>query len=254
MIRYARLDALRGAAVVWMAAFHLSFDLNHFGWWQPRQDFYHDPWWTLQRTAILSLFLWCAGVGQAVACQSWWTDAARSGNRWTRAFWRRWVQIAGCAVLVSLGSAWMFPHSWISFGVLHGMAVMLLLVRCAAAWSNRAIAVVSVCMLVVPWVLSHPLFDQRWWQWVGLVTRKPVTEDFVPVLPWCGVMGLGLLCGRWMLRHRPHWLRADLPRVMVPLAGLGRWSLSFYMLHQPVFIGLILAWSAWWGAGGTMRP
>ena len=32
------------------------------------------------------------------------------------------------------------------------------------------------------------------------------------------------------------------------MAGLGRWSLSFYMLHQPVFIGGILAgrWLGWW--------
>jgi peptidoglycan/LPS O-acetylase OafA/YrhL len=31
------------------------------------------------------------------------------------------------------------------------------------------------------------------------------------------------------------------PAVLRPLAALGRWSLSFYMLHQPVLIGAILA-------------
>ena len=29
--RFARLDALRGIAIVWMAVFHFCFDLNHFG-------------------------------------------------------------------------------------------------------------------------------------------------------------------------------------------------------------------------------
>ena len=29
--RFDRLDALRGLAIVWMALFHFSFDLNHFG-------------------------------------------------------------------------------------------------------------------------------------------------------------------------------------------------------------------------------
>ncbi|MGZ5237706.1 MAG: heparan-alpha-glucosaminide N-acetyltransferase domain-containing protein, partial [Caldimonas sp.] len=29
--RFDRLDALRGVAIVWMAIFHFSYDLNYFG-------------------------------------------------------------------------------------------------------------------------------------------------------------------------------------------------------------------------------
>ena len=60
--RFDRLDALRGVAIVWMAAFHFCFDLNYFGFIQ--QNFYSDPMWTLQRTCIVTLFLLCAGAGQ----------------------------------------------------------------------------------------------------------------------------------------------------------------------------------------------
>ena len=49
------IDALRGAAIVWMTLFHFCFDLNHAGF--IRQDFYSDPFWTWQRSAIVSLFL-----------------------------------------------------------------------------------------------------------------------------------------------------------------------------------------------------
>jgi uncharacterized membrane protein len=229
--RFDRLDALRGAAIVWMAGFHLCFDLNHFGWLQPRQDFYADPFWTVQRTCIVSLFLLCAGLGQAAALDA--------GQRWPR-FWRRWLQVAGCALLVSAASAWMFPRSWISFGVLHGMAVMLLACRLVAPL-GRGLWLLGLAALVLPLLVQHPFFDTRLTNWVGLVTRKPVTEDFVPVLPWFGVMCAGLAAGQWLLRERRAWVQASVHPVLRPLAGLGRWSLSFYMVHQPVFIGLLMA-------------
>jgi len=45
--------------------------------------------------------------------------------------------------------------------------------------------------------------------------------------------------GQWVLTHRRAWLTGPLPSVLQPLAVLGRWSLSFYMLHQPVLIGVL---------------
>jgi uncharacterized membrane protein len=237
-LRFDRLDALRGLAMVWMAAYHLGFDLNVYGLLQPRQNFYHDPFWTSQRTAIVSLFLLCAGVGQALALQA--------GQGWPR-FWRRWAQVAGCALLVSLGSAWMFPRSWIGFGVLHGMAVMLILARLASPLRG-GLWLLGALAIVLPWFVKHPFFDTPFTHWVGLVTRKPVTEDWVPVLPWLGVMLWGLAAGQWLQAQRPGWLAGAVPAALRPLALLGRWPLSFYMLHQPVFIGALLGGRTlgWW--------
>jgi uncharacterized membrane protein len=232
--RFERLDALRGVAIVWMALFHFCFDLNHFGFLTPRQQFTADPLWTTQRTCIVTLFLFCAGIGQAIALGQ--------GQSWAR-FWRRWARIAGCALLVSIGSAWMFPHSWISFGVLHGIAVMLILVRCMAPlrpwlWWLGALAI------ALPLLWRHEVFNGPWLRWIGLVTRKPVTEDYVPVLPWLGVMLWGVAAGQWLQACRPGWLQGATPRAARGLALLGRWSLSFYMVHQPVLIGLVMAAAA----------
>lgn len=242
--RYDAIDALRGVAMVWMTVFHFCFDLSHFGWW--RQDFYHDPVWTLQRTAIVSLFLFCAGLGQAVA-QS-------QALGWGR-FFRRWWQIAACALLVTLGSWLMFPRSFIYFGVLHGMAVMLLVARLTAGW-GRWLWAAGLLALLAP-LAAHALLggvlagwasnlDARWLNWLGLVSRKPITEDYVPVLPWLGVLWWGLAAGQWLLAHRRRWLAAPVPPAMAPLALLallallGRWSLPYYMLHQPVMIVALL--------------
>jgi len=233
--RFDRVDALRALAMWWMTAYHFAFDLEFFGWLQA--DFYRDPFWTLQRTAIVSLFLFCAGLGQAVA--------SAQGQSWSR-FWRRWAQVAGCALLVSAGSWWMFPNSYIYFGVLHGMAVMLLLVRLSARWPTPVLLVgVGLAWLAPPLaagvIAAQPALDwlnTAWANWLGLISHKPITEDYVPVLPWLGVMWTGLLAGRWALRRRPSLLSGPSPR---PLSTLGRWSLSYYMLHQPVLLGLLTA-------------
>jgi uncharacterized membrane protein len=232
--RFDRLDALRGTAIVWMAVFHFCFDLNHYKLLSPAQNFYADPFWTVQRAVIVTMFMFVAGLSQAVA-----HDA---GQGWPR-FWKRWAQIAAGAALVSAGSALMFPKSWISFGVLHGFAVMLLLARVAAPLRGW-LWPLGLLLVVLPQLVQHPFFDTRLTNWVGLVTRKPVTEDFAPVLPWLGVMLWGLAAGQWLLTHRRAAISGALPSLLQPLAALGRWSLSFYMLHQPVLIGVILAWLA----------
>ncbi|MGA0611039.1 DUF1624 domain-containing protein [Caldimonas sp. KR1-144] len=231
--RYDRLDALRGVAIVWMAVFHFCFDLAHFklvGW-----NFRSDPLWTVQRTMIVSLFLFTAGLSQAVA--------QAQGQRWPR-FWRRWAQIVACALLVSAGSALMFPRTFIYFGVLHGIAVMLVIARLSGSW-GRWLWLAGLLAIAAPHLVQIEAFNGRALNWTGLVTRKPATEDYVPLLPWLGVMWWGLAAGQWLLRERPSWLQGGLPRAAHPLALLGRWSLSFYMLHQPVLIGLIMA-AMWW--------
>ena len=226
--RFDRLDALRGAAIVWMAVYHFFFDADHLGLIQ--EDFKHDQFWLVQRTSIVSLFLFCAGMGQAIALHR--------GQSWRR-FAHRWAQIVFCAMLVTFGSWLMFPRTFIYFGILHGIAVMLVLARLAAPlgawlWPLGALAI------ALPQLLQHPFFDTRWTNWVGLVTRKPITEDFVPLLPWLGVMVWGLAAGQWTLRQRPQWLAGSILTSAAPLAFLGRWSLSFYMLHQPVLIGALM--------------
>jgi uncharacterized membrane protein len=228
--RFDRIDALRGVAIVWMTIFHFCFDLSHFGWL--KQDFYRDPFWTWQRTAIVSLFLFCAGLGQAMAFAQ--------GQGWPR-FWRRWAQVAGCALLVSAGSWLVFKDRFIYFGVLHGIALMLVIVRLTGAW-GRWLWLAGAIAIALPWLAPPPpeLFDSRALNWLGWISRKPLTEDYVPLFPWLGVMWWGMAAGAWLLEQRPQWVRGPLPSAAAPLAWLGRWSLSWYMVHQPLLFGLLL--------------
>lgn len=247
--RFDSLDALRGMAIVWMTVFHACFDLNHFGYLT--QNFYVDPFWTWQRTAIVSLFLGCAGLGQAAA-QVRQVPLAR--------FMRRWSAIAGCALLVSAGSYAVFPQSYIYFGVLHGMAVMLLLLRLVGRQRLAYLAAFALACLVLPVLYRHfsqdlpaqwvGLLNHKAFSVLGLVTAKPHTEDYVPLLPWFGVMLLGYVWGRHLLRNPASqlggYLRQPARRpVAKAMAWLGRRSLPYYMLHQLVLLGALSLLAHW---------
>jgi uncharacterized membrane protein len=230
--RYERLDALRGFAMLWMAIFHFDFDLNHFGFVKPRQAFFVDPFWTWQRSAILGTFLFTAGASLAIAM-------AR-GQTWG-GFMRRWWQIAACAALVSVATWVVFPGAWVWFGVLHGMAVMLLLTRGLASLGVPRIVLLALgaaLVLVAPQFQTVDM-EHTAVRWLGMGLTKPVTQDWVPLVPWMGVMLIGFALGQWAWLHRRAWLARPVAPAVTPLVTLGQWSLSFYMVHQPLFFGLL---------------
>jgi len=242
--RFEALDALRGLAMVWMTGFHFCFDLNQFGF--IKQDFYTDPLWTWQRTFILSLFLFCAGMGQAMA--------VAQGQSWPR-FWRRWGQVVACALLVTAGSWCMYPQSFIYFGVLHGIALMLIIVRLTAHW-GAWLWLLGGVVIAIKYIAVHAisagttaelihLFNSPALNWLGVITRKPITEDYVPLLPWLGVMWWGAAAGAWWYGRTGYGLSQQMMPVLRPLVMIGRWSLSYYMVHQPLLIGSLMALRVW---------
>jgi uncharacterized membrane protein len=236
--RFDRLDALRGVAIVWMTVYHFCFDLNYFGW--IRQDFYHDPVWTWQRSAIVSLFLLCAGAGQAVALHQ--------GQTWEK-FWRRWAQVALCALLVSVVSFGANSKTFIYFGVLHGIAAMLIIVRLTAHWGAwlwplGALAIASkfIAFHAVSAASSLQFLNERGFNIVGWISKLPITEDYVPIFPWLGVMWWGVAAAQWLLTNRRDVMTGGISPSARPLhwlAWLGTWSLAWYMVHQPVMMGVM---------------
>jgi len=225
--RYPLVDALRGTAVLLMVIYHFSFDLNYFK--QVHFDFYHDPFWLGFRTLIVSLFLLLVGVSLHLA--------TRFGLD-RRRYLRRLALLACCALLVSLGSYLVFPASMIYFGILHFIffASLLGLVMLRFYWINL---IAGLGLIMLGWRFQHPLFDLPALQWIGLMTHKPITEDYVPLLPWFGVVMIGLFLGRkffngsWVPvgRWQGRWQQA--------LMLGGRHSLLIYMIHQPLLFGLL---------------
>jgi uncharacterized membrane protein len=225
-VRIAGLDALRGIAIVAMVVYHFCFDLRYFR--LARWDFEHDPFWLTARAAILSSFLMIAGISAALARRD-----PRADARWSRHV----AMIAGAAALVTAASLMMFPRSFIWFGVLHAIAVSLIIARPLTGRPGAA-ALAGIAVIIAGLTLSSPLFDNRALGWLGFMTQKPVTEDYVPIFPWTGVLLLGIAAGH-ALSQNGFALLAPLGRAPRALRFLGRHSLAVYLVHQPVLLGAL---------------
>lgn len=245
--RYPVVDMARGAAIMLMFVYHFAFDLHYYG--AVTIDFNHDPFWLGLRTLIVSLFLAVAGVS---------LHLATAGGINKRAFTRRLLQVAGCAGLVSMASYVMFPKSMIFFGILHFIAVasVLGLLFHRLFWLNLAL---GLGLIVAGLTFQHVWFDQPGWQWVGFMTHKPITEDYVPLIPWFGVVLIGLFMGKWIFRcawmHKcrngtmpesgqrntvPPFVRRQEKKPFARLLAFGgRHSLPIYMLHQPLLFAVL---------------
>lgn len=236
--RIGAVDALRGAAICMMIVYHAAFDLN---WFQIiSADFNHHPFWLGFRDLIVSSFLLMVGVSLVLA--------ARAGIS-PRRFWRRIALVGACALLVTVGSYAAFPKTFITFGILHCIVVSSILGWPLVRFPRAALlvgivvivagAAIGVALFDPPWLNGVALFDLPWFNWVGLMTHRPATEDYVPVLPWFGVVLIGISAGGWLLERRRHVLHRISRASPQWLTWLGRHSLLVYMVHQPIMIGML---------------
>ena len=207
-----------------MVAYHFCFDLNYFG--IIHQDMNHDRFWLASRALIVSLFLLLVGTSLVLA----------SGME-SRHFWKRQARLLAAALAVTVGSYAMFPKSYIYFGILHFIFVASLIGRLFLNFPKAALAS-GLFVIALGLNYSSRIFDLPFMNWIGLMTYKPYTEDYVPLFPWLGVVLIGIFLGNLLVaKSQPKWLFADFPAFRFP-SILGRHSLAIYLLHQPILIGI----------------
>jgi len=209
-----------------MVIYHFAFDLRFYR--VIAADFEHDPFWLGFRALIVTSFLLLVGVSLVLA------DRAEAPPAH---FWKRVGVIAACAVAASAGSWIVFPQTFITFGILHCIAAASILAWPLVRRPLLAFAI-GIAVIAAGLALSHPFFDTRACSWLGFTTHKPATEDYVPLFPWAGVVFVGVAIG--------HALAGTGFRPLAPLAATPRWltfigrhSLVFYMIHQPLLLGAL---------------
>ena len=224
--RLAVIDVARGLAIAQMVVYHCCYDLSHFGWIHAVLT--REPGWVAWRTAIVTQFLFLVGLSLSLR-------GSPAGGR--AVFTRRWWQIAACAALVSVGSAVIFGPRWIWFGVLHFVVVAQVLVT-PLRRLGPANVLLGAVLLVLGGTVQLPAFAPDALSWIGFSPVKPLTEDFVPLMLWIGVVVIGLGVGNVWQRSAGRFAAALRDWRGVPmLVAIGRWPLTIYMVHQPVLFG-----------------
>jgi uncharacterized membrane protein len=221
--RIGLIDALRGCAIIAMIGYHALWDATLFGF-VGAEIILSRPAMAAQ-ALILGSFVLLAGASLVLA--------TRNGIDWPRLL-RRFLVLAGAALAITIVTVWLFPETYVFFGVLHALALFTLIGLPFLRLPTPAAAVAAVVTIALPMLFSDPVFTNRWLAWIGFYPTSPPTNDLVPVFPWFGVFLIGIAGMRWLIESG---LSQRLPHAGGVLASAGRWSLLIYLAHQPLLFG-----------------
>lgn len=222
--RLKLIDQFRGIAVVLMAIFHFSYDLSVFGFLTFEMNGGFFTWF---RFVIVTLFFTSVGASLFLA--------HTPVIRW-RKFWTRELKIVLGAIVITVSTLFMYPRSWVWFGVLHFIALASLLVLPFLRIPRTALITgVAIFLLynLTDWFNLNFL-------WVAL--KEPLhlpsgTQDLTRLIPWLGMVMIGIYLGSVSF----FGLRSlSLGALAKPIDFISRHSLIIYLVHQPPLFGL--AW------------
>lgn len=234
--RFGWLDILRGAALIAMASYHFMWDLADFGYVEP--DFPSTGLPRIYARVIASTFLFLAGFSLYLA--------HRNGIRW-RSFGTRMGKIVAAAALVTVATYFAMPQGFIFFGILHEIALASLIGLLFLRVPAIVTLTVAAVFIAVPQYYRFETLDEPWFWWIGLSTHVKISFDYVPVFPWLGAVLIGLATARlstgWLIARQNSLGISVTNRAGKFFTFLGRHSLVFYLIHQPVLIALLYVFS-----------
>lgn len=226
------MDAVRGVAIVFVALYHLIYDLDNLagypiasttGFWGAFADF----------SAFMFVFL--VGVSLTLSF------ARAQGDGLFVKYLRRGLRIFAYGMLITLVFWFLDFGGWVIFGILHliGVSIILAYPFMRLRYVNLLLGLVLVAAgiyLQVQNVISGAV-------WLAPLGISPDLSmpDYRPLLPWFGVVLLGLFTGNVVLEQGEQIPSPKKPGPLKPLAFLGRNTLFIYLVHQPVIVAALVA-------------
>ena len=224
------MDAARGVAIIMMVVYHLTYDLDAFGGYGIAAT---TGFWARFADATASLFLFLVGVSLAIS-------HARSGGDRFGKYLLRGLRIFGYGMVLTVVFL-VFGMGIVAFGILHLIGVSIIL---AYPFLNLRLSNFLLGALVFAagmYVMAQDPVGSPWLLPFGVVPEGWLMPDYRPLLPWFGVVLIGLGFGNAVYGGgtRPVILPRKTPVAARPLLPLGKNSLAIYLVHQPILILLL---------------
>ncbi|TCD13240.1 heparan-alpha-glucosaminide N-acetyltransferase [Oricola cellulosilytica] len=234
--RIELIDLTRGLALVAMAIYHFTWDLEFFGYLQAGITGQGPLKWFAR--SIASSFLILVGISLILA--------HHRGIRW-RAYLRRITVVAVAAAAITVATYFFTPDTYVFFGILHHIAVASLLALIFLQWPAGALVAIAALWFIIGGQYEPPAFSDPALLWAGLSPVLPRSNDYVPLFPWFGMVLLGMALAKASLRSGVVETLAQRSTREIPgargLRFIGRHSLITYLVHQPVLIAIVFVFS-----------
>ena len=233
--RLEEVDALRGVAIVMMVIYHLMWNLLFFG--LVTNIALQSGFWKYFQRTTASTFIFLVGVSLVLSynrlCQKGFDDFAIFQR-----FLGRGLRIFGFGMVIGLIVRLAGTGS-VDFGVLHliGFAIIAAYPFLRLIWVNIGLWAI---LNIGGFFLQSMIVETKWLVWLGFKPPFYTYVDYFPVIPWLGVvlLGVGVANLLYAQNQRTFSLPTVLPQFLTRvLQTLGRRSLLIYLLHQPLLFG-----------------
>ncbi|KYC44543.1 MAG: OpgC protein [Candidatus Methanofastidiosum methylothiophilum] len=236
--RFWEIDFLRGVAIIMMVVYHLSFDLYFLANFPIK--IYSLPWVLFQRTTA-SLFLLLVGISLTLSYSR--AKEKYSNKEIFMKNLRRGIKIFIWGAVITLFTFVFLSNGIILFGILHLIGTSIIISYPLIEYRYKNL-VLGLILILLGFYLDNFTFDTPYLLWLGFEPSSFFSFDYFPILPWYGLVLIGIFLGNSIYPNSKRRLTIpDLSNnyLSKSLSFLGKHSLKIYLIHQPVIILLLYA-------------